>query len=182
MNKYLTRLSRKISHALRHAPEHYHLTLDPEGWVPLPDLIDALIKQSPKWRNLTAADFDAVQAQSNKKRFEINQGRIRAYYGHSVPDRIQKDPAEPPEFLYHGTALGTATLVLKDGLKSMARQYVHLSSDTDTANIVGVRKAQAPTILRIQAKAAHQSGIAFYHGNETVWLADHIPARFIEAP
>jgi putative RNA 2'-phosphotransferase len=34
-------LSKTLAHALRHAPEEYNLTLDPEGWVGLDDLLAA---------------------------------------------------------------------------------------------------------------------------------------------
>jgi len=36
------RLSKTISHALRHRPEIYGLELDAEGWTPVEDLLAAL--------------------------------------------------------------------------------------------------------------------------------------------
>ena len=41
--------------------------------------------------------------QSEKKRHQILNGKIRAYYGHSVENKILRYPVEPPDFLYHGT-------------------------------------------------------------------------------
>jgi len=41
---------------------------------------------------------------SDKKRYEISNGKIRALYGHSIPQRIIKEQKCPPEVLYHGTA------------------------------------------------------------------------------
>ena len=38
----LTGISRVLSHALRHDPGYYGLTLDPEGWVDLKDMVGAL--------------------------------------------------------------------------------------------------------------------------------------------
>ena len=38
MHHDLIQLSKTISHALRHAPEQYGLTLDSEGWVATQDL------------------------------------------------------------------------------------------------------------------------------------------------
>ena len=63
----------------------------------------------------------------------------------------------------------------------MARQNVHLSADLETAVRVGRRKGRRPVVLKIDAAAAHASGIAFYHGNDSIWLADRIPATFIAA-
>ena len=61
----------------------------------------------------------------------------------------------------------------------MGRQYVHLSVDSTTAREVGRRKASQPVILRVLAGNAHVNGFRFYEGNEKVWLADHVPAKFI---
>jgi putative RNA 2'-phosphotransferase len=62
----------------------------------------------------------------------------------------------------------------------MGRQYVHLSVDERTAFEVGRRKAAVPTLLRVHAVAAHRSGVAFYVGNEKVWLADFVPTDVVE--
>ncbi|EAE4192982.1 RNA 2'-phosphotransferase, partial [Listeria monocytogenes] len=67
----------------------------------------------------------------------------------------------------------------KKGLVPMSRQYVHLSEDIETANLVGKRKDKNPIILEISALEAWNEGVNFYYGNEKVWLADAIPSKFI---
>lgn len=42
---------------------------------------------------------------SKKKWYKIYDGKIRAFYGHSLPMKIVKEERTPPEFLYHGTAI-----------------------------------------------------------------------------
>ncbi len=79
------RLSKTISHALRHRPEVYGLELDAEGWTPVDDLLAALRTRRPVWRNLSDADLDEMMAQADKQRFEKRDARIRAFYGHSMP-------------------------------------------------------------------------------------------------
>ena len=106
-------------------------------------------------------------------------GKIRAIYGHSAPDRVVKQAAVPPSLLYHGTDSDAADKILSEGLKPMTRQYVHLSLDQHTAREVGARKDSHPVILQVRAADASRSGVAFYEGNELVWLADYIPAVFI---
>jgi putative RNA 2'-phosphotransferase len=61
----------------------------------------------------------------------------------------------------------------------MNRQFVHLSADRETAHDVGRRKASRPVILVIDAAGAHSAGIDFYHGNQMIWLAEHIPPAYI---
>lgn len=175
----LMKLSKELSYALRHAPWEYELELDEEGWVEIPQLLVAL-HESPQWKDVTEADLEQMIQASEKKRHEINSGRIRALYGHSTPQKISKTPADPPEILYHGTPLRSVASIMEQGLQPRQRQYVHLSADMDTANQVGRRRDDQPVILKINAAQAAKDGILFYHGNENIWLADHIPARYIE--
>ncbi len=173
-------LSKVISYALRHQPGKFGLTLDEAGWVPVDDLLKALRARRQEWRELVRDDLLSMMRQANKQRYEIAGDKIRAIYGHSIAEKIQHTPETPPNLLYHGTSPDAAALILRDGLKPMARQYVHLSTDEKTAYLTGHRKAPQPVILVIQAGAAHRDGIAFYHGNEDVWLADLIPPQYIQ--
>lgn len=174
-----TKLSKEVSYALRHAPWEYELELDKNGWVPVDQLLQAFC-QSTEWQNIELDDLKVMIEKSEKKRHEIEENSIRALYGHSVPMKIVKEEAIPPKFLYHGTAHNFLSEIEKNGLRSMSRQYVHLSEDIETANLVGKRKDKNPIILVINTENVRAKGIRFYFGNEKVWLADRIPPEFIE--
>lgn len=178
----LTNLSRTISHALRHEPWLYELELDEEGWVDVEVLLAMLRNQRDEWTSLSVQDLVHLMAQAEKQRFELRGDRIRALYGHSTPQRLHKEPAVPPATLYHGTSAEAASCILREGLKPMGRQYVHLSTDRETARQVGLRKGREPVILEVQAAAAHAAGVVFYSGNDRIWLADFIPAAHIRYP
>jgi putative RNA 2'-phosphotransferase len=173
------RLSQTIARALRHAPEDFGLTLDREGWGEVDDLLTALRRKRREWKDLSADDLQAMMQQSDKQRYQIENGKIRALYGHSIPEKIEKTPAVPPAVLYHGTAPDTAQIILAEGLKPMRRQYVHLSTDMETALLVGRRKAGAPVLLQVRAEDAHRAGVQFYLGKDDTWLADAVPPEFI---
>lgn len=102
MNK-IDRLSKEVSYALRHAPWEYELEIDDQGWVSVAQLLSAL-NEDYKWVNLKEEDLQRMVDDSEKRRHEISDGRIRAFNGHSIPMKIVKEEAIPPEFLYHGTA------------------------------------------------------------------------------
>lgn len=174
-----SRLSKTLSHVLRHDPEAYGLALDPEGWVGTDELLAALRKQSSAWAALQEADLRAMIEQSAKRRYELVEHRIRALYGHSTPVRIAREAKSPPDRLYHGTTPAYAAAILAQGLKPMGRQYVHLSPDRNTALEVGRRRAARPVILLVRSREASQSGVLFYEGIPAVWLADYVPAEFI---
>lgn len=173
-----TELSREISYALRHAPEKYGLELDEEGWTSLDGLLSALRKRQT-YQGLTVGDIADMIERSEKKRHELANGRIRALYGHSTKARIQKEPELPPEVLYHGTVKRFLASIQEQGLRPMKRQYVHLTEDIQMAEQVAMRREDMPVLLCIDAAAAWNAGIRFYHGNEKVWLAEPIPARYI---
>lgn len=123
----LTRLSRFISQILRHEPWLYELELDAEGWVSLDSLLAAIKQNTSRWSAFTAEDLIQLTAQAEKKRHEIKEGKIRALYGHSIPGKLIKKLAEPPEYLYHGTAPELIEPIQAQGLLPMGRHYVHLS-------------------------------------------------------
>ncbi|WP_251502064.1 RNA 2'-phosphotransferase [Otoolea muris] len=177
MNK-LEELSKEISYALRHAPWEYELEMNEEGWVPVAQLLDAL-HRAGKWSNICEADLNEMIEKSEKKRHELAGGKIRAFYGHSMPMKILKEDKMPPNVLYHGTARRFLGSINENGLLPQSRQYVHLSQDIETAENVGKRHDDKPCILIIDAKTAWNDGIKFYFGNEKVWLADTIPSRYI---
>lgn len=178
MNK-LEELSKEVSYALRHAPWEYELEMDEEGWVPIEQLLDAL-HRAEKWKGICGADLKKMIEKSEKKRHELREGRIRAFYGHSIPIKIEKEEKMPPNVLYHGTARRFLESINENGLLPKSRQYVHLSQDIETAENVGKRHDDKPCILVVDAKSAWNEGIKFYVGNEKVWLADMVPSRYIK--
>lgn len=174
-----TALSKEVSYALRHAPWEYELELDSEGFVPVDQLLVALNEGSNWERPIVVDDLEEIIRTSDKRRHEIVGDRIRALYGHTTPEKIAKKAAEPPSVLYHGTARRFLDAILQEGLKPMSRQYVHLSVDMDTARRVGSRRDAKPVILRVDSELATEDGLGFYVGNDKVWLADEVPAKYL---
>ena len=93
-------LSKEVSYALRHAPWEYELEMDEEGWVSVEQLVDALNKDM-KWIGTSEDDLLVMIDKSEKKRHEISGGKIRAFYGHSIPMHIKKEKRIPPDILYY---------------------------------------------------------------------------------
>lgn len=172
-------LSKAMSKALRHRPERLGITLAPDGSVPIATLLNALNQRGGWPRTLTAADIMQVVEHGTKQRFAIEDGRIRARYGHSIALETAYVPATPPAVLYHGTSQRFMDSIMERGLLPMDRQVVHLSTDVETALLVGRRHGGHTVILTVDAKQAAQDGICFYRGNDSTWLADAIPASYL---
>jgi putative RNA 2'-phosphotransferase len=160
---------------LRHQPEKGNLTLDKQGYANTLDVLNAL--------NLDFSDLVELVYLDDKGRYEFNddKSKIRARQGHSLKLKVDIDFKKyiPRSVVYHGTGLQNVDQILKSGLKSMNRQYVHLSKDIETATKVGTRKG-TPIILKIDApKAYYEGGINFYMSENGVILAKEIPAIYI---
>lgn len=171
-------ISRSLSHALRHNPDALGITLDTQGWVDLSAIADALRQQGGEWSHLLPTDLEGVVTRSTKARHEISDGRIRACYGHSLPEVISHVPTNPPALLYHGTGRQQWELIRVQGLRPMKRQYVHLAPDVPTARAVGLRKDRNPVILQIDTTKALEEGSVFFASKE-VWLAAPISPNAI---
>ena len=81
------KLSKKISHMLRHAPLKYGLELDNDGFVPVEQLLGAINKNGEYSVTVTSDDIQHIIDTSDKKRLEMTDGKIRALYGHTVKGR-----------------------------------------------------------------------------------------------
>jgi putative RNA 2'-phosphotransferase len=180
-NLNFTDLSKVVSHALRHEPWLYDIDIDAEGWTAIQDLLEALHQEREEWSDLTKNDLMMMLEKASKRRHEIKEDKIRALYGHSMPNKIVKTKKKPPLILYHGTAPEIAEIILTEGLKAMGRQHIHLATEMKKAIKAGKRKSNQPVILEVLASKAFDEDIAFYEGNEIIWLADYIPPKFIHS-
>lgn len=180
-NDTLTSTSKLLSLILRHRPEVVGMKLDPEGWLPIDELIE---NANRRGKQLSLELLHEVVASCEKKRFALSEDglRIRANQGHSVSNvELNLEQVTPPSVLYHGTVAKFLGSIRKQGLLKRSRNHVHLSSDIETAEKVGTRRGE-PVILTIQAAAMHESGHTFYISANGVWLTDSVPVSFIEFP
>ena len=169
--------SKRISFWLRHQPSDAGLVPDPFGWVNLDDLLAALARLGP----VEEADLIAATQQAGKVRWEIDSvgRRIRATHGHSFSIMQDREPSVPPPVLYHGTAAQSVEAILQEGIRSMQRQFVHLSSTPAAALQVGGRHGK-PVLLRVHTEPLVAKGQLFYQTGDTVWLTDAVEADAIE--
>ena len=178
MHKRLIHLSKFLSHILRHRPEAIGLTLDPQGWA---DVEQLLAQARCHGVALTLATLQKVVEQNDKQRFTFSADRvrIRANQGHSIPVDLDLEPRQPPEFLYHGTAARFSASIKARGLVPGRRNHVHLSADENTAARVGGRHG-SPLVLKVQAGLMHAAGYQFYLSANGIWLTEQVPAHYIE--
>lgn len=176
--RHTVRLSKYLSKHLRHQPDRIGITLDEGGWVEIDELMRAAAEHGFRF---TRAELDHVVAANDKRRFAIDGTRIRANQGHTVGVDLGLPPAEPPEYLYHGTVARSLDAIRSEGLRPMTRHDVHLSPDRETAARVGARRGR-PIVLSVHAGAMHRAGHVFRVSANGVWLTASVPPRYIRFP
>lgn len=170
-------ISKYLSYILRHKPEIIKLKLDKEGWGDIQYIID---------NSEMKLSYDIIKEivdTNDKQRFSISEDgtKIRANQGHTIKNvNIHFKKSIPPTILYHGTKEEFLSSILKKGLLPMERQYVHLSSDIETAKKVGDRRKGKTIILSIDAKQMLADGIEFYLSENNVWLVKEVNKKYID--
>jgi len=174
MNKHeLKKISKFLSFILRHNPQSIDLKLDANGWAD----INTLIKKS-KEINLTRKMIDEVVKENSKQRFIIKENKIRANQGHSIKVDLELKSITPPPILYHGTATRFLESILKEGLTKQQRQHVHLSSDKQTAKVVGQRHGKV-VILEVNSQKMFEDSFEFFLSENGVWLTRSVPFKYL---
>ncbi|MFI6290522.1 RNA 2'-phosphotransferase [Nonomuraea sp. NPDC050790] len=174
----LVRVSKYLSRHLRHDPGRIGLELDANGWTDVEALLAAAAAHG---FSITRQELDEAVAKNDKRRFTVEDGRIRANQGHSVPVDLDLPVATPPDVLFHGTVSRVLPAIRAEGLRPMNRHHVHLSPDRETARRVGARRGR-PVILVVDAATMHAGGHAFHLTANGVWLATAVPPAYISFP
>ena len=171
------RVSKFISLVLRHKPEAANLTVDKYGYAQVDELVAYLNK---KYGGFTVTDLDTIVETDDKQRYSYNNDRtkIRAVQGHSFPVDLGLEAQQPPLLLFHGTSTKYLDSIMKRGIISKSRQYVHLSKDVDTAHTVGLRHGAGTVILVVSANQMWKDGYKFFLSDNGVWLVDEVPTKY----
>ena len=176
-NKKRNSASKFLSLVLRHKPDEIELVLDNEGWANVGVLLEKLNLNN---LNISFEDLKEIVELNDKKRFAFSNdfSKIRANQGHSFEVDLKFKSVTPPDILYHGTAEKNITSILEKGILKRERNYVHLSTDIETASKVGIRYGK-PVILEILAFEMHKNGYNFYLSENNVWLTDFVPIDYL---
>ena len=170
------KLGRFLSLVLRHDPGAAGISLDEHGWADVEALLAGVSRTG---RRIDRETLERIVRENSKQRYAFNgdHTKIRANQGHSLPVDVELKRAQPPRYLYHGTASRFLPGIRREGIRRMNRQYVHLSGDRETAEAVGRRHGQA-AVITIDAQAMARDGIAFYRSENGVWLCGAVPPDY----
>lgn len=174
----LIRLSRALSHALRHVLHQHKSGGEEQGWIAIDDLLDAL-RQEKAWRNIKRTDLEEMVTKSGKLRFEIKDDQIRSLPPANHGEKSIMHAAKPPNILYHEADAALAGRIRVHGLIPESHRYIHLAATSQDAIEMGQPGAGRAIILKIDAARASDSGVQFYEDSNHTWLTEAVPPEFI---
>ncbi|WP_297466343.1 RNA 2'-phosphotransferase [Thermococcus sp.] len=166
------KVSKLMAYILRHSPEEFGLEPDSGGFVPLEELVKALKSVYP---DVTEEFVREIVANDPKGRYEIRDGKIRARYGHSFPVSLNHEEDIESRILYHGTPRRNLSSILREGLKPMKRQFVHLTTSRSEAIETGRRHGRGVVLLIIDADCLRRKGFKIYRAGKNVRIVKEVP-------
>lgn len=187
------KLSKRLSHALRHGADELGISISPDGYVSIKELMRA-----KSFRGTSFSDIIDVVNNCPKKRFEIKTDPdgmifVRATQGHTLR-HVQSDAlleklsdSSVSRYCVHGTYGNCVHLIRTGGLNRMARNHVHLSEQGPggIGSVVSGMRGSCDTVITVDVHAAMVAGITFFRSTNGVVLTEGlgntgaIPPEFI---
>ncbi len=178
-DRELDHLGRILTGILRHFPDRYQLTMEPQGWVSLPAIVRAISQRHPAYHWLRTQHLVAIAETDAKGRYEVREDKIRATYGHTLEIELDLPTENIPPQLFYPVTPDEASIVLEVGLRPSDRRKVHLSKTAEDARAAGSVRTPEPIILEVDAERARGAGIVIQQAGKTVYLVDQVPAEYL---
>jgi putative RNA 2'-phosphotransferase len=178
-DRELDHLGRVMTGILRHFPDKYGLSVDAQGWISLPQLVEAMVRQHRGYHWLRPHHLVAIAQSDQKGRYEVRGDRIRATYGHTVDVALDLPTDNIPPELYFPVTNEESAIVLEVGLKPTDRKRVHLSRTAADARAAGSVRSPDPVILAVDARWAIADGLVIMQAGKTVFLVDQVPPKYL---
>jgi putative RNA 2'-phosphotransferase len=187
------RLSKLLSLVLRHDPAAVGVELDARGFCAIEPLVRAVSKRlgfavtrahieelaAPPARQSPAARWSGATKDTAKTRFEIEGDFVRAGHGHSLPI-VGYRPTVPCSPLYHATVRSALRAIRHEGLRTMARQKVHLSHDRAITLEAARRRSRDTVLIQVDVARAYLAGVGFYESADPrIVLSDDLDPRLL---
>jgi len=178
-DKEVNLLGKTLAGILRHFPERYGLDIDEHGWLDLNEIVTAIKVRHDKFRFLKTHHIMGLVQTDPKGRYQFQEGRLRATYGHSLDLDLDLPAGDIPEVLYYPSTKDEIQILLESGLKPTDRKMVHLSGTFESALEAGRVRVLDPVIIEVDAKKAIKKGVVIQKAAKTVYITKEMPSKFL---
>lgn len=185
----LTKVSKKVSWALRHGIHELGIEMSAAGYVKVQDLL-----AHPQFSSIRLEQIHEVVKTNDKQRFTLKEEGgelyIRANQGHSVKvpssqvdnDELLTPMTDPHQFplVVHGTYLEPWDSIRRRGLHRMGRNhirrlYLDLARGMPReAGVISGARTSSTVFIEIDMELAMSEGVKFYVSDNHVILTDGI--------
>lgn len=178
MLEYEQKMSKFLTLLLRHNPGALNLSMTPEGWGDVRELVNKISAQNPFSIEL----LEKIIEKDVQGLFTLSEDgtKIRATDGHSIAVNVEPKPITPPEFLYKAVPMESLNRIAKSGLVPAPKSsYVRLYGDENVAQkgYTGQRKA---IVLKVSSEDMHTDGMRLYRTSSGVYLTETVPTEYLE--
>ena len=185
--RHLDQFGRIMAGVLRHFPEKFvtptspdGLEMDKQGWVEATEFVEAVKLQRRHFHFLETKHLQAVVETDPKGRYQLNSGRLRATYAHTLDLDLDLPTDQNPEHLYFACSKEDSDEYLEHGLYPGDRNMVHLSSTRLNALEAGRHIIGKPIVLLADVRAVEGAGHEIMKAGTTVYLTKDIPGEFLK--
>lgn len=175
----MTRFAKFLWYVLGVRPEEFGLVLDPQGFVKIKALLQAL-REEPGWSFLGRGHLAELVHSPEGQRFEFTADAVRAK---DPMTSVFPDPVpSPPRRLFHAVRRRGHAVAMEQGLRPSKGPWVVMAATAEMALRIGKRRDPNPVILEVKAEDASRRGVRF-HGTEGIlFLAQFVPPEFLAGP
>lgn len=178
--RHLDQFGRIMAGILRHFPDKFDLEMDKQGWVEASEFVEAVKAQRRHFHFLETRHLQAVVETDPKGRYQLNNGRLRATYAHTLDLDLDLPTDQSPEHLYFACSKEDSDEYLEHGLYPGDRNMVHLSSTRLNALEAGRHIIGKPVVLLADVRSAEEADHKIMKAGTTVYLTNEIPGEFLK--
>lgn len=175
--RQLEDLAKFLTYLLGHRPDEFGLVLNPEGFVAVKQLLQALALE-PGWGHVRRHHLEQLAGLLQPPRFEMTEDRIRCLV--PAPADLRQPGEETPALLYIGIPGKAHESVFASGLKAPRGQELLLADSSELALKLGRRRGPNPILVTIQAQAASRIEVSFDKYGDHLYLALEVPRKFLQ--
>ena len=177
----LERLAKMLAYLLGHRPDEFGLVLEPGGWIPVKQLLQAL-HEEPGFTRARAADLERLAVLVSPPPLELSGDRVRGLNPESPELRHDPEGSLPPA-LYLAISPKIHLPVWEEGLRPPPGRELVLARTPEMARRLGKRRANDPVPVTVHAQAAAKKGLVFQaYGEELYLTSAAIPREFLQLP
>ncbi|TCD71780.1 hypothetical protein EIP91_003123 [Steccherinum ochraceum] len=171
-----TRMSKTLTWILRHGSESEGLTMRPDGYVRVQDIL-----ARPRFKAFDMPLIERIVATDSKSRFGLLSEPdpasasptspvwwIRANQGHSLKKVVQLETTLvscaadiPTGIAVHGTTLVAWESIQNQGLSKMKRNHIHLAQGVPGSGVISGMRKLSEIYIYVDVDKAIASGLAF---------------------